>query len=187
MHAAIAKLRAVERLNQARAEHGAAAIRIGIGIHAGKMMLGTIGEAKRMQSDLLSDAVNLTSRLESLTKTLNAHVIISSTLLQELSEPDQFKIRLLGKAHVKGRVTAAEIYEVFDADPPELVELKLSTKADLEAGIGAFYGQRFADAIEHLSRVLEVFPGDTITNLYLGRATRFATHGARAADLPLEA
>ena len=43
-------------------------ILIGIGINTGMMMLGTLCEANRMESSVISDAVNLAARLEGLTK-----------------------------------------------------------------------------------------------------------------------
>jgi len=41
---------------------------IRIGINTGMMMLGTLGEANRMEGSVISDAVNLAARLEGLTK-----------------------------------------------------------------------------------------------------------------------
>ena len=81
LDASIAKLRAVTRYNEERRARGEPAIRIGIGVHTGRMTLGTVGEAERMQGDLLSDAVNLASRLEGLTKRYGAPLIISAEAL----------------------------------------------------------------------------------------------------------
>ena len=44
-------------------------IEIGIGIHTGKIILGTIGQEDRMDTTVISDTVNLCQRIESLTRT----------------------------------------------------------------------------------------------------------------------
>ena len=54
--------------NQQRASAGYEPIQVGMGIHTGKLMLGTIGENMRMDSTVISDTVNVASRLEALTK-----------------------------------------------------------------------------------------------------------------------
>ncbi|MEG3972906.1 AAA family ATPase, partial [Microcoleus sp. T2B6] len=66
--AGIAMLHCLVEYNQNRANSGYGPIQIGIGINTGTLMLGTVGGQNRMEGTVISDAVNLASRVESLTK-----------------------------------------------------------------------------------------------------------------------
>ena len=67
VQAAIAMRTQLARFNEARSRTGKRPIRIGTGLHSGLLMLGTIGETERMEVTVISDAVNLASRVEQLT------------------------------------------------------------------------------------------------------------------------
>lgn len=84
--------------------------RFGIGIHKGPLMLGTIGEAMRMDSTVISDTVNTASRLEELTKKHHADILVSVETIQKLAEPDRFTLAKIGSETVKGKRRAIEIY-----------------------------------------------------------------------------
>jgi two-component system sensor histidine kinase ChiS len=68
VQAAIEMQKQVSLYNSYRQENGYDPIAIGIGLHSGTLMLGTVGESQRMESTVIADAVNLASRLEGLTK-----------------------------------------------------------------------------------------------------------------------
>ena len=105
----------LEKMNQARAERGATAIDIGVGIHMGSLMLGTIGEAERMEGTVISDSVNLASRLEGLTKKFEPKVLISEATRAALKHPEQFRLNYLGEGRVKGK---QEIIRVHGLENP---------------------------------------------------------------------
>ena len=75
--AAIAMLQQLHAFNEQRIEIGEAPIRIGIGANSGLLMLGTIGGHDRMDSTVISDAVNVVARIENLTKTYQVPLLIS--------------------------------------------------------------------------------------------------------------
>ncbi len=52
--------------NQGRKKAGYKPVRVGIGLHCGELILGTIGEEERMQTTVIADAVNVASRIEGL-------------------------------------------------------------------------------------------------------------------------
>ncbi len=86
--------------------------KIGIGINTGKLMLGIIGEKSRLQCTVISDAVNLASRVENLTKTYQEPLIITQNTLEHLTFPSQYTIRLIDNLKVKGRAECVKIFKV---------------------------------------------------------------------------
>lgn len=93
----------VHKLNVNRNEWGRVPIQIGIGIHTGAPMLGVIGEEKRFEFTVISDAVNLASRIEGLTKAYSASILISEDTLNALKNPEKYFYRMVDKVTVKGK------------------------------------------------------------------------------------
>ncbi len=70
-------LAAVEAWNRARPQH---ALRVGIGIHMGEAVTGTVGSPQRKEYTVIGDTVNLAARLEQLTKETRAQILVSSAV-----------------------------------------------------------------------------------------------------------
>jgi len=94
--------------NAARATAGQVLVRNGIGIHTGTVLAGNIGSADRLSYALVGDSVNLASRLQSLTKELQADVLVSGTTRARLD--GDLPLRPLPAVRVKGRVAEVEVY-----------------------------------------------------------------------------
>ena len=67
----------VERLNELFAENMSEPVRFGIGIHGGEVILGDVGYGDHRVFTAIGDAVNVTARLQELTKTLECEVVLS--------------------------------------------------------------------------------------------------------------
>jgi two-component system sensor histidine kinase ChiS len=177
LKAGVKKLNKVAAYNLERQAAGYQPITVGVGLHIGHMMVGMVGEANRMQGDAFSDTVNLTARLEGLTKLYGASFIISQEALYHTSGADQYQIRFLDLVIVKGRKEPIAIYEVLNGLPEEEMALKLKTQGDFEAGLSHYQTQAFAAAQATFAAVLAANPHDQAATLYLARVERLRREG----------
>jgi PAS domain S-box-containing protein len=166
--AGIAMLQQLKIYNQ-KQPIGTKQIRIGIGINTGSMMLGTVGGMKRMDSTVISDAVNLGSRVETLTKTYGVSLLITQYTLLELAEPVLYHIRLIDRVKVKGKSQPVTIYEVFDGDAPEVIEGKLATRTEFEKSILLYHLGSYDEAEALFKKCLQINPLDLTIEFYLNR------------------
>lgn len=152
-------------------------IRVGFGMHTGELMLGIVGESERMQGAVVSDNVNLASRMEGLTRIYGAQVIISETTFQKIVNPSGFRTRYLDSVKVKGRKGLVRVFEVYNGDPPEVRDLKDRTRADFEEGIELYKNRQFAEASVAFTSVNRANPEDRTAKIYLERAAHYMVHG----------
>lgn len=113
VRASVAMLETLERFNAARRAAGAEPIGIGIGLNSGSLMMGTIGEQHRMDGTVISDAVNLAARLESLTKDYRVPLLVSQFAVDRLDDPGAYVLRPVDTVVVRGRSQPVTIFEVL--------------------------------------------------------------------------
>ena len=150
--AAIAMQRRVVTYNEGRARAGYVPIAIGIGLHRGNLMLGTIGESLRFETTVISDAVNIAARMEGLTKAFGSLILATGAVMDNV-ERDTYCSRSLGEVLVKGAVHPVTVYEICDADPADLLAHKMRTKETFERARLIYAGGDFDEA-ERLFRTV---------------------------------
>jgi adenylate cyclase len=113
LRAAIAMQAALSTFNQKRQQLGLPVVAIGIGIHHGEVVMGTVGFMSRIDSTVIGDAVNVSSRIEGLTKHYDCDVLVTHEVVMALSRPQDFRLRLVDEAvMVKGKATAIALYQL---------------------------------------------------------------------------
>ncbi|MEL6900608.1 MAG: ATP-binding protein [Cyanobacteria bacterium J06606_4] len=167
--AGVEKLRSVAAYNRQRQAKGFAPIAVGIGIHFGHMMVGMVGESARMQGDAFSDNVNLTARIESLTKQYGVSMLISDRALAQLTHPERYQIHFLDRVIVKGRSEPISLYHVLDGEPPQQIEQLKSIQEHFSRGISFYQSGLFKTAQNCFEQVLVQLPNNKTAQMYCDR------------------
>lgn len=173
VQAAIAMQKQVALYNEQRQQQGEVPISIGIGLHTGNLMLGTVGESERMDTTVIADAVNLASRLEGLTKLYGAGIVISEYTLSRLEGLQNCNSRFLDRVRVKGKTESLAVYEVYDEALGLSNQLKTQTQAIFEEGVKAYICRDFSRAQLIFEEVLVKNSEDQAALLYVKRCQQY--------------
>jgi len=176
VQAGIQMLHHLSSFNARRRQKGLGEIRIGIGINTGSIMLGIIGESERMDGTVISDAVNLSSRIEGLTKVFHADLIISEAVYSRINDPGMYAHRYLGLVRVKGKKKPVPVFEVFENDETESRARKLETKSELEEGIKCFNSGELQEALIRFEGIAAKNPSDQLLKHYIGLIETKVSH-----------
>jgi len=167
--AGIAMLQTLAEYNRARASLGYVPVEIGVGINTGSLILGIVGGKSRMDGTVVSDAVNLASRIESLTKNYGVSLLITQQTFDRLTNPGDYASRVIDKVQVKGKSEWVTVYEVFDADLAEVKAGKLATLQLFTKALSLYNMKSFRQAAGLFADCLRQNPGDKVARIYWER------------------
>ena len=159
------------KFNEPRMRNRQPLIHIGIGISSGEVVSGNIGSHKRMDYTVIGDGVNLSARLESITKEYGCDIIISE-YTYNLCRHNVW-VRELDKIRVKGKNQAVSIYHLIqDIDTP--LNDKTHKFLDLYAkGRQAYINRDFSKAIIYFEQAYQLEPNDKPVLIHIERAKHY--------------
>jgi len=153
------------------------ALRLGIGLNSGPLMMGIIGDSMRTDAAVISDTVNTASRMEGLTKHFSVNFILSEDTVKKLENPDRFNLRFLGKVQAKGKHNSIDIYECFDGDSEEQIVLKKKTLHLFKAGLEAYFAKDMMAAQGYFDQVYQANPADRTAFSFLPKIHSYILQG----------
>jgi class 3 adenylate cyclase/methyl-accepting chemotaxis protein len=180
LKAAVSMFERLKEYNERRSDGKNSALRIGIGIHTGRLMLGTVGEHERMDGTVIADAVNLASRLESLTKLYGTGIVVSGDALALLEDKTAYDIRFIDRVRVKGKTKPVTIYEIYNADSPADRQAKKNGMKKYLDAVREYAAGNFDRALPLFKNLRQERPEDKLYPLYVQRCERFLKYGAPA-------
>ena len=169
---ALSMIQEIRKLNVEREKQGLPAIATGTGIHCGTMMMGTIGEERRMQTTVIADSVNLASRLESMTKEVGARLLVSRDVYNRLEDSEAFMTRFIGSISFKGKEERVGVFEVYDQDSATCRQLKAGARKKFEDAVALLSNGKFEAASKIFSAICDENPDDRVAAWELERASR---------------
>lgn len=165
LEAAVAMIATTEALNPELQALGYPEIQVGIGLNTGPMNVGDMGSTYRRAYTVLGDAVNLGSRLESLTKFYGVKILIGP---QTRAAIDDWAFRPIDRIRVKGKTEPVAVFEPWG----KLSELTADQQAELEALDVAYQGylqQDWTAARDAFEQLKAQSPQPKLYEVYLER------------------
>lgn len=126
VRAALGMVNALAEFNR-DAPVGDRPLELGIGLHVGDAVAGSIGSTHKLEFTIIGDTVNLSSRLEGLTKRYGAAIVASRAVVEAAGSV--CASRLLDRAIVAGREEPTELCEILDPSDPRVERLEAWERA----------------------------------------------------------
>jgi adenylate cyclase len=173
---ALDMMRHVRKLQKKWEAEGKPHLDIGIGLNTGVASVGNMGSSLRYGYTALGDAVNLSSRLESMNKEYGTHILVTETCYESAKDAN-FLFRELDLIRVKGKVQPVTIYELLGRRSELRVDgvgTELRERLDRFARARDLYGGRQWDKAQGaFGSILAQWPDDGPSRTYWKRCQEY--------------
>ena len=155
----------LEQLRAQMRARGWPEIRIGVGVNTGSMSVGDMGSKLRKAYTVMGDAVNLSSRLEGLTRVYGVGILVGPNTRQAVKD---VVFREIDRVKVKGKDEPVDIFEPMGIEGQ--VEQKVLDEIELwHKALKAYRAQNWDEAEMELSKAQRMSPECGLYQLYLER------------------
>ncbi len=158
--------------NNELTQSGLNPIDFGIGLNTGVLVLGTVGDKHRMEGTVISDAVNIASHVEHLTRIYETKILITENTYERLKDSKAYSMRMLDKVFVKRRSIPVTIYEVFNNDPEDVIAFKQKTLNAFKHGVMLFQAKKYAEALAVFQKTVLHNHADLPSIFYIKRCQK---------------
>lgn len=159
----------LEKLNEFNKMNPTYAIRIGIGLNTGQLTLGIVGGKNHLETTVISDTVNIASRVESLNKNYHTEILITENTLKSITNTRLYYYRSISNAKLRGKEIRLKIYEVFNHNENSLKKQKLESREIFENAVELYEDKKYEQANAIFSELLAIESRDTVCQIYLTR------------------
>ncbi|TGM07286.1 adenylate/guanylate cyclase domain-containing protein [Leptospira barantonii] len=177
LESAVEIQRILREFNRERIAKGKDPVRSGSGIHTGPILLGTIGEAERMESTVISSSVSVASKIGQLSKMYDSSLLITDSTLFRLTNSSKYYYRVVDRVQIREQRSVYTVLEVFNGLPETLIDSYMNTREEFERGILLFREKHFEEACVVFNRILEKNRADQAARVYLEKSVHNCRFG----------
>ena len=155
------------RLNVDWRKRGLRSFTMGCGLNFGEVVFGNMGSARKMEPTVIGDTVNVTARLESLTKDYGRDLLIGEAAAELLRE--SYTLQLVDRVVLKGKSRPINIFTIIDRVDAKLEEPLLDYLERYQIAHDTYLSGAFEKAAAHFEMCLQYQPGDRLVQIYIQR------------------
>lgn len=160
---------AMQAIREERETKNLSVVSIGIGIHSGEVVFGSVGAQERMDFTSIGDTVNLAARLEGANKQYFTKSLITEKVFKKIS--GQFLCREIDLLTVKGKNQPVRIYEIFQTKKKAKKEL-FEFKKKFEDGLEKYRKQKWHEAMDIFEELSNIYK-DKTSDVFIKRIKIF--------------
>jgi class 3 adenylate cyclase len=147
-----------------------------IGINTGDMVVGNMGTQKKMNYTIISNAVNIASRLEGVNKMYGTWILASDSTINETK--NRFLTRRLDRVKLVGINEAVHIQEILETKT-DATDAMFELTYLFHKALDLFEARNWKDAETAFNNVVNIFPNDSPSRLYANRCVYYLGHPPR--------
>jgi len=175
LRASIEMHKTLDDYNKTRLIKKRSAVRVGIGMQNGDLIMGITGDIERLDAAIISDTVNTASRIEGLSKHFGTSILMTGKCMTNLANPEEFNFRYLGPVQVIGKKKPIKLYECINGDAKTLYNHKLRTLGTFNRGMELYFNKEFAMSAVTFQQIFKQNTKDLTAKLFLNRAAHLIT------------
>jgi adenylate cyclase len=155
------------RLNADWEQRGLRSFAMGCGLNFGEVVFGNMGSSRKMEPTVIGDTVNITARLESLTKDYGRDLLIGEAAAELVRE--SYTLQLVDRVVLKGKTRPLKIFTIVDRAGAQLEQPLLEYLEKYRVAQDAYASGAFEKAATLFYACLQYQPGDRLIEMYIER------------------
>ena len=140
-------------------------IKYGIGIHSGKVVIGIVGEKERLTPTIISDSVNLASKIEHLNRIFLSNILFTKEVLNNIPRDFELNYRYVGTVNIDD--IGVSLFENLDGYAGSNKTAYIKTKLIFESAVRKFEEKDYKEARKLFLNVLKINEDDNLSKFYL--------------------
>lgn len=172
LNCALEMLAYTKKMRKTFIAQGLPPLELSIGLNSGMMNVGDMGSEFRRAYTVIGDAVNLGSRIQSITAYYGVKLLVGSATCHGQSK---FVFRMIDKVKLKGKTSAEIIYEVVGRTKSTR-DYVLQEIQDHQTALDAYFAKNWDLAIHLFANLADKYPGYKVYTIFLERSQNYKIH-----------